>query len=61
MLVPFVELHKLLVVAFGEGSLGGDVDDQGALLPFHEVAQDVLSQVDVFDYDRPELADDVAL
>ena len=56
MLVPLVELHKLHVVASGEGSSGGDICDQTALFSFHKVAQDVLVLVNVLYHDGPQLA-----
>ena len=59
--VPLIELHKLHVVAFGEGSSRGDICDQGALLSFHEVAQDVLVLVNVFYHNGPQLANDAVL
>ena len=61
LLVPIVELYKLSVVAFCKGSLGGHIDDQSAFLPFHEVTQDELIQVQVSDDYRPEFPDKVAL
>lgn len=38
-LVASIQLHQLPVVLLGEGSLGGDVDDEGALLALHVVAE----------------------
>ena len=60
LLVPIVQLNELLIVALGEGSLRGDVDDECALLTLHEVAEHELVQVDVPYQDRPQLSDYVA-
>ena len=56
LLVPIVELYKLHVVFFSEGSLGSDVDDYSTLLLLHEIPQNVLIQFEISHANRPKFA-----
>ena len=56
LLIPIVELYKLHVVFFSEGSLGCDVDNYSTLLLLHEITQNVLILFEISHAYRPKFA-----
>ena len=56
LLVPIVELYKLCVVFFSEGSLGGDIDNYSTLLLLHEITHNEFIQLEISHLDGPKFA-----